>query len=242
MFSTMKKTAVVTGVSKGIGQAITQKLLQEGYKVYGLSRTQPDFAESNFVWLECDLLLEDSIHRAISKIIEDKIDLLVNNAEMVIISDALEFSYDHFEITFKLNFVAPILMCQYLYNKLTGGVAINISSVSDRIPENYAALYSASKAALNIYFDSISTKYDSFRIYNVLPSFVDTLLLREEVKDSRLSHFLPIEWNEIIQPADIAELTYKLTLEQNIPSNARILAITDYLASDAEPQKKPNYL
>jgi short-subunit dehydrogenase len=233
----MIKIAVVTGASKGVGLSTANNLIESGYKVYGLSRSQPPIQHDNFVWLECDLLQEKIIQEVTSKIEEEKVDLLVNNAGMIIISDSLEFDYANFETTFRLNFVAPILMCQHLLGKLSGGLVINISSISDRIPENYAALYSASKAALNIYFDSISTKYRDFRIYNILPSFVDTPLLREEVKDPRVSHFLPIEWDKIIKPEDIAELVVDLTDQTEVPNNSRIVVVTDYLASDAEPQE-----
>ena len=56
------KLAVVTGVSSGIGYAISLRLLSLGYKVIGISRniTQAHFNNSNFSCIQADLSQEDS--------------------------------------------------------------------------------------------------------------------------------------------------------------------------------------
>ena len=99
----MKKIAVVTGTSKRIGRSIVQKLLKEGYKVYGLCRTKPDFAESDFVWLAGDLTDQKDIAEMIGQISQKRIDLLVNNAEQAIIQDSLDFSREKYDQIFNLN-------------------------------------------------------------------------------------------------------------------------------------------
>ena len=54
----MRKVAVVTGCSYGLGLEIADRLIDEGYFVCGLSRTQPPMklfsAPDTFQWIECD--------------------------------------------------------------------------------------------------------------------------------------------------------------------------------------------
>lgn len=55
------KHAIVTGASRGIGRAIASMLLSEGWRVFGVSRTRPDFGREPFVWLPCDLTATDDL-------------------------------------------------------------------------------------------------------------------------------------------------------------------------------------
>lgn len=233
----MKKIAVVTGTSRGIGKSLVQALLKNSYKVYGLSRTKTDIDDPSFVGITCNLIDNMSIKNALDKIEEQRIDLLINNAGIAAMQDSLDFSEELFESTFALNFKAPIIIVQNLLNKLEGAVVVNISSVSDRVADNISAMYSASKAALNIYFDSIACKYKNFRIYNLLPSFVDTKLLRDNLQDPKLAGVFELDWDKILKPNDIAELVLLLLNKNEIPSCTKIIAVTDVLLSDLEPQE-----
>jgi len=49
------KTAVVTGASYGLGKSIAEMLLANGFKVYGVSRTDPPIKNKDFIWLKVDL-------------------------------------------------------------------------------------------------------------------------------------------------------------------------------------------
>jgi short-subunit dehydrogenase len=71
------KTAIVTGSSYGIGRSTTSKLLDEGYKVYGISRSETKIDNENFVWLKCDLYNQNEIDKTSKLINENKIDLLM---------------------------------------------------------------------------------------------------------------------------------------------------------------------
>lgn len=79
----MKKIALITGASKGIGKGLAQKLLAEGYQVKGTSRDgQIDIHQPDFEAWALDLSKENSIQQLLSHIKKENIniDLLINNA------------------------------------------------------------------------------------------------------------------------------------------------------------------
>jgi NAD(P)-dependent dehydrogenase (short-subunit alcohol dehydrogenase family) len=107
------KTAVVTGASYGIGQAIAELLLQEGWKVYGLSRSKPKFDNPRFVWLQCDLSHADQIGPVLAGISEPNVDALVSNAGVIYKENASAVSQLSYEKTFSVNVLAPMLLISF---------------------------------------------------------------------------------------------------------------------------------
>ncbi len=74
------KIAIITGVSSCIGQELAKRLHAMGWKVYGLSRRDPDIQNDAFVWIECDLAQADAIYESLQSVSEPGVDLLVSNA------------------------------------------------------------------------------------------------------------------------------------------------------------------
>jgi len=127
------KTAIVTGASSGIGLAITGLLLQNGWKVYGLSRTQPDLPANSFIWIECDLRQPDSIDHAIQTITEPTIDLVVSNAGVSLKELATDATVDSYEAMFSVNVLAPMLLISGLKEKIKQATIASISWPSGQI-------------------------------------------------------------------------------------------------------------
>lgn len=87
------KTAVVTGGSSGIGLSCCRKFLENGYRVYELSRREPKIQTVGVKHISCDVTDERSVSEAFEEIYGDSgsIDILVNNAGFGI-SGAVEFT------------------------------------------------------------------------------------------------------------------------------------------------------
>jgi NADP-dependent 3-hydroxy acid dehydrogenase YdfG len=74
------KLCVVTGVSRGIGLALVNLLLENNATVVGLGRTNPEISHSNFSFISTDVRSYDAVRAAFDKIDSRNIDVLVNNA------------------------------------------------------------------------------------------------------------------------------------------------------------------
>jgi NAD(P)-dependent dehydrogenase (short-subunit alcohol dehydrogenase family) len=230
----MNKVAIVTGASYGLGEAICRKLLANQYKVYGVSRTIPSFDVPLFVWIKADLINSLDIVSIPAQIEEKSIDLLVNNAGTAFEKPALDFIDEDFDQMFGLNFKAPIKLTCALFFKLSGGLIVNISSISDRYPDPLYGLYGSSKAALNIYFETIAAEHKNVKVINVLPNYIDTPL-QHKVNDANKK----FDWNMPMHVDQAAELVpYIMTNEKKIESGSRIIVVSNAMGDMSKNPEK----
>lgn len=227
-------TAVITGASYGIGESIARILLENGWKVYGLSRTKPTFTDSLFEWLQCDLSDAGQIESALTKVSEPHIDLLVSNAGVHHFENASEVSVASYEQTFKVNVLAPMLLVAALKTKITNAVIISVSSVSDRFPEADMALYCSSKAANTLYFDSLAAELKDARVYTLLPDYVDTPMQHKMNDDNK-----EFDWSKTIKSEDISRFCYELICDdKKVESGSNIIIVTEKLKADLKSDEK----
>jgi len=228
------KIAVVTGASYGLGKSICEKLLQNNFKVYGISRTEPAISNSNLTWIKADLYNDLNIISLVHKITEKKIDLLVNNAGTHVEEAALSFSQENFHKIFDLNFIAPIRITKSLSTKLINGLIINISSTSDRFAEVGSGLYCASKSALNIYFDAVALENKKIKVLTILPDYVDTPL-QHKLSDASKD----FDWEKCVKPDDIACFIRDVTNgTYDLKSGARVIVVNNKaMNATKDPEK-----
>src|SRR5579872_5826618 len=182
----MSKTAVVTGASYGIGEIVSRRLLDEGFKVYGISRTQPKIHNQKFSWIQADLLRKSDYKSIIDAIDEPNIDLLINNAGIGFLQQTLDYTDGDFDRMFNLNFKAQVNVTKAFLPKLQKGLVLTISSLGDRYPDSGWGLYASSKAALNIFFETMAVENTPIKFMNVLPSYIDTPM-QQDRKSTRLN-------------------------------------------------------
>ncbi len=228
------KTAVITGASYGMGQAITQALLDEGWKVYGLSRSQPELTDDHFAWLRCDLSQQDQIEKCLTAIGEPVIDAFVSNAGVLALERATAVTPVSYNHTFSVNVLAPMLIVAALRDKIQHATIISVSSDSDRYADADYALYCASKAANTLYFDSLAQELKDAKVYVLLPDYVDTQMLREAIGDDKT-----FDWSATVRPSDVARLATDL-LAGNVTaeSGANIIVATEALKGAFEDDEK----
>ncbi len=147
----MKKVAIVTGGTSGIGLSCVNMLLNRGYTVYAVARKHRDIPGARVV--TGDVCSDVSMKKIIDEVAkhEGRLDILVNNAGFGT-SGAVEFTEIsqakmQFEVNFfgMLNCIKPAV--PHLRN--TKGKIINISSMTAVFAIPFQAMYSASKCATN---------------------------------------------------------------------------------------------
>ena len=150
----MRKVAIVTGGTSGIGKQTALALLREGCTVYELSRRETGVEGMHHI--AADITKEDTVKAAVDQVMaaEGRIDVLVNNAGFGI-SGAIEFTdTEDAKRLFDADFFGMVNLnrCVIPLMRRAGvGRIVNLSSVAAPIPIPFQAYYSAAKAAVNAY-------------------------------------------------------------------------------------------
>lgn len=195
------KNILLTGATSGIGLAISKKMLELGYRVYGVGRdfTKVDIDSENFHPIVCDLVKYQNIEDMIKKLKKDvEIDILINCAGVGYFGPHEEINPTKIHKLVALNLEAPMILTQLLLRDLKKreGWIINISSITATKASTYGCAYSATKAGLVHFakglFDEV--RKTGVKVVSILPDitktpFYDELNFREGEDES--SYILP---------------------------------------------------
>ncbi len=221
--------AVVTGSSSGIGKAITQRLLSMGWEVIGISRTidTKELSMQNFTAIQADLSQEKSTLQAIKKLRGEEMKLLVNCAGFGVFEPHEELKASTITQMVFLNLTTPLLLTNALLRSLkkNDGYLININSIEALRASKFAGVYSATKAALKAFGDSLfeETRKTNLSVTNINPdmtqsSFYDALrfdvsekenekLLASDIADA-LEHILSMRKGAVVSEYTIRSLNF----------------------------------
>jgi len=168
----MRKVALVTGASSGIGEATVRKLLERGYEVYAAARRMErmaGLAERGAKLLPLDLTDDASIAAATARIEAEsgRVDVLVNNAgygsygavEDVPLGEARrQFEVNLFGAARLIQLVLPMMRAQ------RGGKIVNVTSIGGKGWEPFGAWYHSTKFALEGLSDCLRVELRPFGI------------------------------------------------------------------------------
>ena len=176
------KTALVTGASSGIGEATAQRLVMAGYKVYGTSRRAAKASQRSFELLPLDVTSDESVAATVGEVLRGRPHrhLLVNNAGFGIAPAAAEeSSIEQARSIFETNFFGIVRMTRAVVphmRRQRAGRVINIGSVLGFLPMRYAALYAATKHAVEGYSESLDHELRTWgvRVSVIEPAYTKT--------------------------------------------------------------------
>jgi len=217
------KKAIVTGSSRGIGNAIARAFLQEGATVYGLSRKPAEgqaeldsAAQAGggaFYWREADITREQDITTVVDAIIAEAggIDVLVNNAGITRDGLIFRMSTADWEDVLKANLTSAFLLSRTLARAMIrqrSGSIINISSVSGIMGNAGQVNYSASKAGLIGFSKSLAREVGSrgVRVNAIAPGFIETDMTKALGDKAREAFLAQIPLGRVGTPADVASV------------------------------------
>ena len=178
------KTALITGTSRGIGRALAQRLMSQGWFVVGTAVSGVNLPDSGaFASYDLDLASPESIARLADALAArgTKIDLLVNNAGVCV--DEFESAVDMKKLreTFEVNFFGLVDLTERVLPLMAERSQIfNMSSTAGMLgkplrPFSYPA-YKISKTAVNMYTRTLASRYMDKGIFvaSLHPGWVKT--------------------------------------------------------------------
>jgi len=199
------KKALVTGSSSGIGNSVAKKLLSLGYELVGVSRNMPDdFKDNkNYTHITCDLSDEKETIQLCESLKDEEITVLVNCAGFGKFEPHEELNPRTITRMCFLNLTTPMLLTNALLRSLkkNEGYLINISSIEALRASKFAGVYSATKAGLKAFSDSLfeESRKSSLSVTNINPDMTQSYFydsLRFDVSDKE---------NEKLYASDISD-------------------------------------
>lgn len=216
------KTILVTGGTRGIGRAITKKLLSEGHKVFAVykesTKQANELAEKygdQVAILQTNLADKEQVSQLIENLKDTQFDGIVNNAGIVYLTKWEDFNFDEWEETLAVNLTAPIKLVHGLRNNLKdGGAVVNIASVDGFCAAFDTVAYAASKAALISATKSLAAILGSrgIRVNAIAPGWVETEMTADTMPDES-KELTPLKRNA--KPEEVANVASFLLSEQS---------------------------
>lgn len=177
------KRVLVTGGTKGIGNAIVHRLLSAGATIMTAARTISEDLPDSVGFIQADVSTPEGTEKIIKDTLEKLggLDVLINNVggSSSSTSGALALSDEDWISTFNANLFASVRLDRGFLPTMINqhkGIIVHISSIQRRLPGNMTMAYSAAKAALTNYSKNLATQFGSegIRINTVAPGFTET--------------------------------------------------------------------
>jgi len=242
------KTVLITGCSSGFGLEITRHFLSQGWKVIATMRSpRTDVLppSDNLRVLPLDVTIAESIREAVEA--AGDVDALVNNAGVGMLGALEGTSMEVVREVFAINTLGTIAVTQALlpqFRTRRAGAIINITSSVTSQPLPLLSVYTASKAAVNAFTDSLALELKQFNVTAslVIPGRAPATQFGSNAK-TRIQNGIPEAYGALAQsifarwaesspitlPEDVAEAVWCAVNDSTPPS--RVYAGVDAVLS-----------
>ncbi len=216
--------ALVTGASRGIGEAIAQALAREGYDLYLTCDRTFDLLQRvadgirtayavNVIPIEADMSDEADVESLFEQIGE--LDLLVNNAGISYIGLLQDMSMHEWQRIMNVNLNSAFLTCRAALKLMIPqqqGRIINISSIWGETGASMEVAYSASKGGLNAFTRALAKEVApcNIQVNAIACGVIDTEMNRHLSTEEMASIVEEIPADRLGLPSEVAALAVSL--------------------------------
>jgi NAD(P)-dependent dehydrogenase (short-subunit alcohol dehydrogenase family) len=241
------KTILITGCSSGFGLVTAQYFLERDWKVVATMRTPREDVlprSPNLRVIALDVTDADSIHQAVAA--AGPIDVMVNNAGIGMLGALEGTSMDTVRNIFDTNTFGTMAMTQAVlpqFRLRKAGVVINVTSSVTLKSLPLLSVYTASKAAVNAFTESLALELRPFNVRAnlVLPGRAPETSFSQNAR-ARIESGIPEAYaelarevfagwaqsSEVTQALDVAEAVWRAANDASAP--LRIVAGADALS------------
>ncbi|MCL2509001.1 MAG: 3-ketoacyl-ACP reductase [Oscillospiraceae bacterium] len=224
-------TAIVTGGSRGIGLAIAEALLADGFKVLAAARSENESTArlqkihgGDFLFCPCDIALAQDRECLLEMAagVFGGVDLLVNNAGVAPKNrrDMLDISLEEYHHCMDINLEGAFFLTQAAAKMMLaqgGGRVVNISSVSSYAASVNRAEYCLSKAGISMMTKLFAARLagDGISVFEVSPGIIETDMtaaVREQYAARIADGLTPVK--RLGTPEDVAACVLSLARGQ----------------------------
>jgi len=196
--------ALVTGSSSGLGFEICQYLLEEGFIVFGASRSATDIDHPKFIDLDVDVTNEESVQQMYDEVGKETygLHLIVSNAGIFEMGSVLDTESDMFLDHLKTNTLGPFHILKHGHDFIIENVThiVHISSIAGKKGFENVSAYCASKFGLNGLIESCREEWKGLgvRFSTLMPGAIDTPIW-ENISDD-------FERSKMLDPEDFIQV------------------------------------
>ncbi|ACT01853.1 SDR family NAD(P)-dependent oxidoreductase [Paenibacillus sp. JDR-2] len=188
------KTAIVTGGSSGIGEAIVRLFAAEGANVVIANRNGNDASRvieqmqtknGSIIAVQTDVSKDEDVRRLMLETVRQfgRIDVVVNNAAAIMPKYLEEVEEEEWDRIFNVNLKSVFLMIKHSIAELkkTRGSIVNMSSLNGLIGQKMNPVYAATKGGMNALTKALALDYAPYgvRVNSICPAGVTTPLLEQ---------------------------------------------------------------
>ena len=239
----MNKVVVVTGGTRGIGEAISREFAKNGYdivinfvnseeKANNLKKELEDKYAIKVLPVKADISNEEECKILVEKSIKEfgKIDVLVNNAGIVIDKEFEDRTVEDWKKTLDVNLIAPFILTKLVGKEMIkqkSGAIINISSTNG-INTYYPSSvdYDASKSGLiSLTYDSAVQFAPFVRVNAIAPGWVNTEMNKDLPDDFVKDETERILVRRFAEPEEIAKVVTVLASEDASFINSAVIKV-----------------
>lgn len=220
----MSRTAMITGASRGIGEAIARRFAAAGYdlvltcinNIDKMEQIAEELKINNKVSARCykaDMGDEESVVRIFDDI--DGVDVLINNAGVSYVGLLQDMSYEDWNRVMSTNLDSIFLTCRLAVKRMLHmheGRIINISSMWGNVGASMEVAYSASKGGVNAFTRALAKELSpsNIQVNAIACGVIDTDMNGHLSPQEREELTLQIPAGRYGEPAEVAELAYML--------------------------------